>query len=56
MISDIGWAIFVTRPISLIMLIVCFISLIFPFYRDWRDRGKKKSALKPGVVPAGELT
>ncbi len=55
MISDIGWGIFFTRPISLVMLIVCVISLVFPFYRDFRDRGKKKSQLKAGVVPAGEL-
>ncbi len=55
MISDIGWGIFFTRPISLVMLMLCFVSLVFPFYRDFRDRGKKKSDLKPGVVPAGEL-
>jgi len=55
MISDVGWAIFVTRPISLIILIVAFISLVLPFYRDFRDRGKKKGQIKGGVMPAGEL-
>ena len=54
-IGDGSWSIFVTRPISLVLLIVCFISLVFPFYRDYRDRGKKKSELKAGVVPSGEL-
>lgn len=54
MISDVGWAIFVTRPISLVMLILCLISLVFPFYRDFRDRGKRKAEVKE-TLPAGEL-
>jgi putative tricarboxylic transport membrane protein len=56
MISDIGWGIFFTRPISLVMLMVSFVSLVFPFYRDFRDRGKKKSQVTAVVVPTGELT
>ena len=54
MISDVGWAIFVTRPGSAVLILVCVISLLFPFYRDFRDRGKKKAEIKE-VLPAGEL-
>jgi putative tricarboxylic transport membrane protein len=54
MISDVGWAIFVNRPLALAMLILAFISFFFPFYRDFRNRGKAKHEVKERL-PEGQL-
>jgi len=55
MISDVGWAVFFTRPIALIMLILAFASFIFPFYRDFKDRGKRLDQIKQSEMPSGEF-
>lgn len=55
MISDVGWAIFVTRPIALLMLILALISFLFPFYRDFRNRGKRHDEVQESEIPSGEF-
>jgi putative tricarboxylic transport membrane protein len=35
------YSLFFTRPISLVLLILAGISLLYPFYQRFRDRGKK---------------
>lgn len=50
MITDMGWAVFVNRPIALVMLILAFISFIFPFYRDFKNRGKARHEVKEAEV------
>ena len=52
--QGVGWEIFIQRPISLVLLIIAFVSLVFPFYRDFRHRGKSKEEVKE-VLPEGQL-
>jgi TctA family transporter len=44
--TDSDLTIFVTRPISLLFLVLALISLVYPFYQTFRQRRltKKKSA------------
>ena len=41
--TNADYSLFLTRPISLVFLILCIISILYPFYRMHKDRNKRQA-------------
>jgi len=40
------YSLFFTRPISLFFLILCFLSLLYPFYQRYREKKRSSNRAK----------